>query len=92
MTSEQTDDDFDLAAELDALGIDANELDATLERLADDAGGFDEIWEPRPGFADRVTTGALQRIGDREAALALADLFGLAILTAKEMMNHKDSI
>ncbi len=91
MSSEHMDDDSEMSAELAALGIAPEDLDSMLEGLAEDTAGLAALWQPTPGFVDRVTTGAMRRIADREAALAIADLFGLPIFTTKEMMTKKDT-
>ena len=83
-------DDLDVDAALSELGMDLADLDRELA-LAESAGtGLPGgIWDPTPGFEERINERVAQRIRDREAMWVLADLAGLGWLTLKAVTDNE---
>ena len=78
----------DEEAELAALGLTIDELDAAIEdiemNLAED---LSVLWEVPEGFEDRVAERAWRKIQDRQSLQSFADLFGLGWQTARAIVD-----
>jgi len=85
MSTDREPGEFDLSSELAALGLGPEYIEQTLGHLGA-ADPDEDCWEPEPGYLDRITRGTQRRVSDRDALLAVVDLFGLAFHTSKELM------
>ena len=82
------DDDFDLEAELDELGMTMDEVDAAIAEL--EAGMSDDLralWAVPEDLTDRVARKAWRRIQDRKSLGAFGDLFGLGWETTRAVID-----
>ncbi len=81
-------DDLNVHDALAALGIDVDELDRELA-ASEQSGLPAGLWDPMPGFEERVQTRVAQRLRDREAAWMLAELAGLAWSTLRVVIDDE---
>ncbi len=81
-------DELDVAAELAALEIDEAGLDRELATVEVSLLPPD-LWDPAPGFEQRLEARVAQRLRDRESAWLLASLTGLAWPTLKAVIGDE---
>ncbi|MGI9605007.1 MAG: hypothetical protein ACR2P0_02590 [Acidimicrobiales bacterium] len=84
-------DDLDVDEALAELGVSEDQLDAALDELErSEPAGLIELWRPPAGLEARIARRANERVTDRQAISAFADLFGLGWRTATAILDGRD--